>query len=102
MNLARAAELQVMLEGVPLPARREQLLDYARRQDAKSLQLEALRRLPGRLYSSLDEVGEQLVRVQPPRDRDEPHRPRASSGAPPGGGDYTNASPESGAVRESA
>jgi hypothetical protein len=97
---ARVAELQVLLEGVPLPASRSQLLEYARHQDAEPWQVDALRRLPDRQYGWIDEAAEELLRVQPPREREEPHEPRATSGAPPGGDDYTNARPESGEVRD--
>jgi hypothetical protein len=100
MDLARTAELQVLLEGVPLPATRRRLLEHARREHAKPLQLDALGGIPEREYRSIDEVGEELARVQPARPREVPHRPRASSGAPPGGDDYTNPRPESGAVRD--
>ena len=34
MNLQRAAEIQVVLEGVKLPATRDQLVQYAALQDA--------------------------------------------------------------------
>ncbi|HEV8250511.1 MAG TPA: DUF2795 domain-containing protein [Gaiellaceae bacterium] len=66
MDTSRAAELQVLLEGVPLPATKDQLLEYAVQQRAEPHFLEALRSLPDREYASLDEVGEQLVHVQPP------------------------------------
>jgi hypothetical protein len=32
---------------------------------------------------------EELLRVQPDRDGAPPHEPKAESGAPPGGDDYT-------------
>ena len=100
MDLARTAELQVLLEGVPLPASRGQLLAHAVRERAEPWQLDALRRLPDRLYGSIDEAAEELLPVQPRRGREEPRPPRASSGAPPGGDDYTNPRPESGEVRD--
>ncbi|MGH3048632.1 MAG: DUF2795 domain-containing protein, partial [Gaiellaceae bacterium] len=42
MKHARAAETQVLLEGVPLPAKRGQLLEYAARQGATPMVLHAL------------------------------------------------------------
>jgi len=68
VDTSRAAELQVLLEGVPLPATKDQLLEYAVQQRAEPELLEALRGLPEREYRSLDEVGEELIHVQPPRD----------------------------------
>jgi hypothetical protein len=88
MSYAIAAETQVVLEGVPLPARKERLLAYARAQDAEERILAALRSLPEREYRALDEVGEELARVQPERVRAQPHEPRAESGAVPGGDAY--------------
>ena len=61
---ARVAELQTLLEGVPLPAARSELIEYAREQDGGEL-LGLLSRLPDREYRSLDEVGEALAPVQP-------------------------------------
>jgi hypothetical protein len=63
----RAAELQVVLEGVPLPARKRQLVEYARRENEHAAR--DLGAIPDREYASLDEVGEALVRVQPQRGR---------------------------------
>ncbi len=100
MRYARAAEIQVLLEGVPLPAEKATLLGYARHEGAEPHVLAALATLPEREYRTLDEVGEELVGVQPRRAREEPHTPRAESGAPPGGDDYTTPHPESGAVRD--
>ena len=94
------AELQVVLEGVPLPNERASLVRYAVQQGATGEQLACLRELPERRYSTIDEVGEQLLPVQPPYEHEEPHRPREESGAPPGGDDYVNPRPESGEVRD--
>jgi hypothetical protein len=91
VDTSRAAELQVLLEGVPLPATKDQLQEYAVRQRAEPEFLAALRSLPEREYESLDEVGEELVRVQPPAPPGDPPSPRAESGGPPGGEDYTAA-----------
>jgi hypothetical protein len=99
MEHGRIAELQVLLEGVPLPATRKQLLDYALQEGAVQWQVDALRRLPDKQYGWIDEAAEELLPVQP-RNREEPGEPRASSGAPPGGDDYTNPRPESGEVRD--
>ena len=84
MDTSRAAELQVLLEGVPLPATKDQLLEYAVRQRAEPHFLEALRSLPEREYASLDEVGEELLHVQPSSPPGPPPRPREESGDPPG------------------
>jgi hypothetical protein len=99
VNAQRSAELQVVLEGIPLPARRATLIEYAARQDsAAAAELELL---PEGEYDRLDAVGEALL--QPPR-APEPGRkpPRPESGKPPGGPDYLRADPQSGAVRPSA
>jgi Protein of unknown function (DUF2795) len=98
----RAAELQVLLEGAALPATRRELVDYALRQDEGWRFRSDLEALPQREYRSLDEVGEELVRIQPVRaDRSRP-LPRDESGEPPGGDDYTNPAPEPGGVRDDA
>jgi hypothetical protein len=99
MEPARVAELQVVLEGVPLPAELSTLGRYALQHGATGEQLAVLQRLPDRSYDNLDEVAEELVSVQPPGGREEPHSPREESGDPPGGDDYTQLHPESGAVR---
>ena len=99
MEPSSVAELQVLLEGVPLPSELSELVEYALRQGARGEQVGMLRRLPDRSYDNLDEVGEELVPVQPPREREEPHSPREESGAPPGADAYTQLHPESGAVR---
>jgi hypothetical protein len=97
---SRAAELQVLLEGVSLPATKDQLLEYAVQQRAAPLFLEALGALPDRVYVRLDEVGEELVHVQPPAPPAEPRTPGEESGDPPGGGAYTDRDPEPGRVRD--
>ena len=88
-----------MLEGVPLPAARTELIDYAARQPGSASFRTDLERLPEREYGSLDEVGEALVSVQPDRLR-AAGKPRTESGPPPGGQAYTDVSAEPGAVRE--
>ena len=100
MDHQRSAEIQALLEGVPLPASRGMLVSYAYAQDpAVAHELE--RQLPEREYDRLDAVGDALV--QPPRPPQAPERtPRTESGRPPGGDDYLKAFPSSGAVRASA
>ena len=99
-TIQRAAELQALLEGVPLPARKRELVDYARREDEHAAR--ELDALPERQYPSLDEVGEELVHVQPRRRPRPPEVPREESGEPPGGDDYTRPFPTAGAVRPDA
>src|SRR5437899_7022200 len=96
MNLQRAAEIQVVLEGITLPATREQLVRYAALQDAEAAV--ELERVPAREYSSIDEVGEELAHTQPhlPAPNQLPH---PESGRPPGGADYVNPDPRPGAIR---
>jgi hypothetical protein len=96
------AELQVLLEGVPLPASRQELLDHARREGAGPAELALLEALPDREYSSLDEVGEALLPVQPEREPEELGHPKPERGEPPGGSAYTDASEEPGWVRNRA
>jgi len=95
MNLQRAAEIQVVLEGVKLPATRDQLVQYAALQDAAAAV--ALERIPEGEYSSIDEVAEQLAPTQPVRVPYE-RLPKPESGKPPGGDDYLRPFPESGRV----
>ena len=95
-----AAEVQVLLEGVPLPATKRELVEYARSQDGEAArELEAL---PESEYRSLDEVGEALAPVQPPRSQPDTAVPREESGEPPGGDAYVEPHPEPGAVRHDA
>jgi hypothetical protein len=96
MNLQRAAEIQVLLEGITLPATREQLVQYAAQEDAESAV--ELERIPDRTYQSIDEVGEELAPTRPHLLAAE-HLPHPESGAPPGGPDYVNPSPTPGAIR---
>jgi hypothetical protein len=80
------AELEALLEGVPLPATRKDLLRHARRDGGGGAEA-ALRALPDRRCSSVDEVGEALEPVQPTWAR--PVRvPRPESDLPPGGPHY--------------
>jgi Protein of unknown function (DUF2795) len=93
----RAAELQVVLEGVALPATKAELLDYARTQDGDAAR--KLEVLPDKEYRSLDEVGEALAPVQPSRSQPRAEVPREESDAPPGGDAYLDSNPDTGAVR---
>jgi hypothetical protein len=97
-SFQRAAELQGLLEGVPLPATRRELFHYAAKQPGRESFRVELERLPECEYRSLDEVGEALASVQPDRSRGA-REPRAESGPPPGGEAYTDASAEPGSVR---
>jgi uncharacterized protein DUF2795 len=100
MEPSAAAELKTLLVGVPLPADKAQLLEYAVRQRAEPQAIDALRSLPEREYESLDDVVEDLLHVQPVRLDDEP-TPHEESGAPPGGDDYTESRPsDTGQVRD--
>src|SRR5919204_6882474 len=94
------ATLQVLLEGVPLPASKDELIRYAREQDGGRA-VSLLERLPDREYRRLDEVGEALAPVQPSPD-EKTELPREESGLPPGGDDYVAAHPNPGKVRHDA
>jgi hypothetical protein len=99
---SRVAEIQVLLEGVPLPATKQELLDHARHEDAGPGELALLEALPERAYGSLDEVGETLYPVQPVTPTKQPEQPEPESGLPPGGKAYTDPAPVPGAVRDLA
>jgi hypothetical protein len=94
----RVAEIEVVLEGIDLPASKEQLIAYAAREDAAAAH--ALQALPEGDYDYLDQVGEMLLRTQP-SDRADKLPPKPESGSPPGGEDYTKPFPEPGHVRPS-
>jgi len=94
------AELQVALEGTPLPTTRQALLERAREEHLSGELTVLLERLPEGEYRSLDEVAETLEPVQPPRPSGEAEVPHAESGAPPGSDAYLDPSPEPGRVRE--
>lgn len=100
MDPAGVAELQVLLEGVPLPNDRASLLRYALSQRASGEQLAMLQKLPDGRYDNIDEVGECLMSVQPAYEQKVPHTPHEESGRPPGGDAYTQLRPESGRVRD--
>jgi hypothetical protein len=97
---SRVAELQVLLEGVSLPAGKHELIEHARGEDAGPGELALLEALPDREYGSLDEVGETLYPVQPVSQPKQPEQPEPESGLPPGGEAYTDPSAEPGAVRD--
>ena len=66
MDPADATELKTLLVGVPLPAQKSELLEYAVQQHVEPSLLGALRMLAdGKSYASLDEVAEDLLQVQP-------------------------------------
>lgn len=99
MSSREVAELQGLLEGVPLPAGKRELIDYARAQGGGRFE-PLLSRLPDHEYRSLDDVGEALMPVQPEWSEPARHEPKPESGKPPGGLAYTDASAEPGRVRE--
>lgn len=94
------AELQVLLEGVPLPNERASLVRYALSERATGEQIALLQQLPDRRFDNIDEIAEELASVQPEREHEVPHAPHEESGAPPGGDAYTELHPESGQVRD--
>jgi hypothetical protein len=98
-DLQTAATVQVVLEGVPLPASKSELVSYARQWDPAAAQL--LERLPDRQYARLDDVGEELAPTSVRRETPE-QLPRPESGKPPGGPDYLAPQPTSGGVRPSS
>ena len=100
MSIARAAELQVVLEGVALPATKDELVEYARAHDEDAAR--RLEGLPDREYRSLDDVGEALAPVQPERREPDVKPAHEESGSPPGGDAYVDPNPKPGAVRPSA
>ena len=100
MNTQRAAEIQVALEGVPLPASRDALIAYARGQDPSIVA--DLEGLPDEEFDRLDAVGELLMLV-PTAPAEAPRLPRPESGRPPGGEDYLTPFPaDTGRVRHDA
>jgi hypothetical protein len=100
-SFQRAAELQALLEGVPLPASRQQLVDYVSGQPGGPAFRADLEDLPDREYRSLPDVAEALAPVQP-ASAYEPPEPHEESDLPPGGDDYVTVAPVPGAVRHDA
>jgi hypothetical protein len=88
VSIQTSAAVQSLLEGVPLPAEKRRLLEYARQQPGGEAFAQELERLPDREYRSLDEVGEVLAPVQPLWPQPRADVPRPESGEPPGGEAY--------------
>ena len=88
-----------MLEGVPLPAKRSDLIRYA--QEHEPALVRELEALPDQEFEDLDAVGE-LLTMQPSAAKGSERLPRPESGKPPGGDAYLTAFNESGAVRHDA
>jgi Protein of unknown function (DUF2795) len=80
------AYIESLLEGVPLPATKKDLVKHAKREGGRGAG-KLLKGLPSQRYSMLDEVGEALAPVQPlwPRER---RVPKPESDLPPGGPAY--------------
>jgi hypothetical protein len=57
--------LDSLLEGMPLPARRDEIVEHAEVEGADEDLLAALRALPDHEYESADEVGEALNPIEP-------------------------------------
>jgi len=91
MNFQRAAEIQVVLEGIALPATRDELVRYAAQHDAAAAA--ELEHLPNREYERLDDVGEELAPTSAIRASSRP-LPKPESDQPPGGLDYVRAYPD--------
>lgn len=84
--LIRRARTEALLEGIPLPATKSDLGHHLHSAGGREA-ARAVKALPSRRYSTIDEVGEALVPVQPAWPR--PRRvPRAESDLPPGGEHY--------------
>ena len=100
MTRRALAELQVALEGTPLPASRQTLLERAGAERLNAELTALLERLPDGQYRSLDEVAETLEPVQPRRPSSDTKEPQPESGAPSGSEAYLDPSPVPGRVRE--
>jgi hypothetical protein len=100
VDTQRTAEIQAVLEGIPLPAKKAELVEYARAQDdGIARELEGL---PDEEFDRLDAVGELLMLV-PTAPRPDGRLPLPESGKPPGGPDYLTPNPsDTGLVRHSA
>jgi hypothetical protein len=98
----QTAWLEALLEGVSLPADKQELVEYARGQQDGAEGVRLLEQLPEREYESLDDVGEALAPVQPSADVVEAPLARDESGEPPGGEAYVDPGAEPGAVRDDA
>jgi hypothetical protein len=102
VNTQRATYIQAVLEGVPLPTTREQLLAYARANDPSVAR--DLETLPADTqFDRLDAVGELLTMHPSAPKPPERGLPRPESGKPPGGDDYLTPFPgDTGKVRHDA
>ncbi|HEX5469811.1 MAG TPA: DUF2795 domain-containing protein [Gaiellaceae bacterium] len=89
MAEANASAVGALLNGIDLPASRDEIVRYADEQGADSAELAALRGLQEREYESTMDVVEALSPVQPNLPEPEPRAPRAESGEPPGREQYT-------------
>jgi hypothetical protein len=58
--------IESLLEGMPLPARRDEIVEHAEIEGADDDLLAALRALPDREYETVDDVGESLHPVGGP------------------------------------
>ena len=97
MNLQRAAQIQVVLEGIDLPATRDELIRYAAGEDRDAAAaLEQIARGVARQHQLGGEHDAGAFGLGGSR------LPQPESGKPPGGADYLRPFPESGAVRPSA
>jgi len=100
VNAQRAAEIQAVLEGIPLPAQKSELVSYMREQDASFVA--DLDGLPDEQFRSIDDVG-RLLTLVPAAPQPGDGLPRAESGKPPGADDYLKAFPDdTGKVRHTA
>jgi hypothetical protein len=100
VNAQRSAEIQTLLEGIPLPAEKSELISYMREQDESFVG--DLEGLPSEQFRTLDEVG-RLLTLVPTAPQPGGRLPRAESGKPPGGEDYLQPFPEdTGKVRHDA
>lgn len=95
-----AAKAQVVLEGIPLPVRKEIVVEYAERQDAPEDVLEALRAIPNIQYMRIDDIGEAIQAVQPAFAPPDVHTPQVESGDVPGGSAYLDGNEDPGWVRD--
>jgi hypothetical protein len=65
MAETNASAIQSAIEGMPLPARRDEIVEYAEVEGAEDDLLAALRALPDREYENAEEVSEALRPAQP-------------------------------------
>lgn len=82
------AYVESLLNGIALPASKDELIAYARRQQDGEAVAERLRALPEREYRALQDVGEELEPRQPEARHAQATLPREESDLPPGGAAY--------------